>query len=145
MNPYYATICDSSGENAFPSQPVCSCPFSRDNHSKVRAWGNPYGWHYYNEETKRIEMRKNNLDVIQRPAWYSERKNIAVDPMNTASVLPCHDPCRHNKCSTLSKWVFNPGISCYVIIKSNKVLVAKKSMDCLANGPNTKPIMSKLF
>ena len=108
MNPYYATICDSSGENAFPSQPVCSCPFSRDNHSKVRAWGNPYGWHYYNEETKRIEMRKTNSDVIQRPAWYSERKNIAVDPMNTASVLPCHDPCRHNKCSTLSKCVFNP-------------------------------------
>ena len=39
MNPYYATICDSSGENAFAAQPVCLCPFSRANHSRVRAWG----------------------------------------------------------------------------------------------------------
>ena len=108
QDPYYATICDSSGDNAFPNQPECRCPFSRDRHSEVRAWGNPYGWHYYNEETKRIEMRKTNSEVIQRPAWYSQRKKIDVDALKTAELLPCHDPCIHNKCSKLSKCVFNP-------------------------------------
>ena len=110
-DPYYAATCDSTGANAFPAQPVCSCPWSQDRHSGVRAWGNPLGWHFYNEETKRIELRKNHKNdpnVTQRPIWYSERKdNGMIGVPETAMKFPCHDPCVHNKCSKSSKCVFN--------------------------------------
>ena len=49
-SPFYTAICDSTGTHAFPANPQCSCPFSQDKKSAVRAWGNAVGWNYYNRE-----------------------------------------------------------------------------------------------
>ena len=72
--PFYAAICDSTGENAFPAQPACTCPWSADNKSGVRAWGNAVGWNYYDADKKRIMNRKQNKDVVQRALFYTEKK-----------------------------------------------------------------------
>ena len=111
--PFYAAICDSTGENAFPSQPSCTCPWSADNKSGVRAWGNAVGWNYYDSDKKRILNRKQNKDgVVQRAVFYTEKKyyNGVPDFLNAIpdGKLPCHDPCAHNECSNVAKCVFNP-------------------------------------
>ena len=110
--PFYAAICDSKGENAFPSQPKCSCPWSFDRKSAVRAWGNPVGWNYYDENLKRVLNRKRDQSVTQRSTFYTEKKYYNGVPNFMTSIqeglLPCHDPCAHNECSIKSQCVFNP-------------------------------------
>ena len=71
-SPFFATICNSTDEHAFPAQPLCTCTWSADNKSGVRAWGNPLGPNYYDEDEKRILKRKLNAEVTQRAQHYAE-------------------------------------------------------------------------
>ena len=52
---YYETLCDSSGDRAFPNKDVCVCPMSGDKGSDLRAWGSTAGKAVYDEYTGLIE------------------------------------------------------------------------------------------
>ena len=52
---YMRASCDSTGDNAFPSQPVCECPGTSDHNSGMRIFGRAFGFEFYQAETGKIQ------------------------------------------------------------------------------------------
>ena len=71
---YFQATCNSSGENAFPSQPKCSCTAGQDSHSGYRLFGNALGIRFYDTETGRYRLRTTNTKLTQKASWYSEKR-----------------------------------------------------------------------
>ena len=52
---YMRARCDSTGQNAFPSQPTCECPGTADHNSGMRIFGRAFGFEFYEESTGKFQ------------------------------------------------------------------------------------------
>ena len=73
---YDLATCDSSGKNAFPNQPKCSCSSGQDKNSGHRRFGNPLGLRFYDRETGLYKVRTSYKTganaMVQKATWYNE-------------------------------------------------------------------------
>ena len=94
------SICISSGDHAFPSEPLCSCPGTSDKNSALRIYGKAVGLEFYDFEKSAFKMRRQDSSVVQRPPFYSERKyernwdrvtgGASYQDVMDANTLACH-------------------------------------------------------
>ena len=105
---YMVATCDSSGNNAFPSEPSCECPGTADHNSGMRLFGKAVGFEFFDFSVHQFRMRKQHPSIEQRAPFYSAKKyennwlkatgGLSYQDAYVQNTIGCHDPCAHNQC-----------------------------------------------